>query len=84
MKYSPTNDERGEKGLRVTSNYGRLDVDKRGWIACPRCGINHHMFRVRPDTTATNIPAYCKKCKTEVLLLHIEGETRALDARVQD
>lgn len=67
--------------MRVTSQYGKLDVDNRsGFVACPICG-NPRLTRVRQDTSATNLPAHCKRCKTE-FLLNIEGETRALDARV--
>lgn len=68
--------------MRVTSQCGRLDVDSRGFVTCPKCG-NPRLARVRRDTSADNFPAYCSRCKTEILL-HIEGKTRALDARVQN
>nr|DAV29997.1 MAG TPA: cysteine-rich protein [Caudoviricetes sp.] len=68
--------------MRVTSQYGKLDVDSRGFVTCPRCR-NPRFARVRRDTSADNFPAYCSRCKTEILL-HIECKTRAFNARVQD
>ncbi len=68
--------------MRVSSQYGKLDVNERGFVTCPRCG-NPRLARVRQDTAADNFPAYCSRCKTEIIL-HIECKTRAFNARVQD
>lgn len=35
------------------------------WICCPRCG-NDRMLRVGPDTTARNMPVYCKRCRQHI------------------
>lgn len=37
---------------------------KDGWIYCPIC---HHKTRtrIRPDTTAKNLPVWCPVCKNE-------------------
>lgn len=37
------------------------------WCKCPKCGYDHFM-KIRPDTIIRRYPAYCKKCKTEILI----------------
>ncbi len=37
------------------------------WFRCPRCGFER-FIKVRPDTRIRNFPAYCKKCKKEILI----------------
>ena len=37
------------------------------WIRCPRCGIER-FIKVRQDKRIRNFPAYCKKCKKEILI----------------
>lgn len=37
------------------------------WYTCPVCG-NPKMIMMRIDTGVQNLPAYCKKCKTESII----------------
>ena len=52
----------------------KLSVED-GWICCPSCG--KHMLRIEPETTATHLPAVCRRCK-RAFVLTIE---RGLSAR---
>ena len=57
----------------------RLDFDtipvRDGWVTCPLCGRNHHLLRVTPDTTAEDLPVYCKTCKREIKLQIARGQS---------
>jgi len=37
------------------------------WLRCPICG-NKTRLQIRNDTTLTNFPLYCPKCKQELLI----------------
>ena len=37
------------------------------WCKCPKCG-NPHFLKVLPNTKICNFPAYCKKCKNEIVI----------------
>ena len=37
------------------------------WHRCPKCG-NEHFIKARQDTRIVNFPAYCKKCKKEIII----------------
>lgn len=37
------------------------------WFKCPKCGYEHFL-KLRPDTRISKFPAYCKKCKNEILI----------------
>jgi len=43
-------------------------VTTEGWVHCPVCKQNKRLLRVLPDTTATCLPVYCKRCRREVVL----------------
>lgn len=45
-----------------------------GWVVCPVCRTNKKLLRVTQQTTARNLPVYCRCCKTEVIL-DIEGQS---------
>lgn len=49
------------------------------WRKCPKCG-NTHFIKVRPDTRIINFPAYCKRCKTE-LVITIEPRAEAVNSK---
>lgn len=53
--------------------YGKIPV-KDGWIACPRCKRNRRLHKIEPDTTARNLPVFCRDCKTEFLIDVEKGE----------
>ncbi|MCI6972345.1 MAG: cysteine-rich KTR domain-containing protein [Clostridiales bacterium] len=38
---------------------------KNGFLVCPNCRRNRHLQKIDPDTEATNLPVYCRDCKTE-------------------
>ncbi|RGF60635.1 conjugal transfer protein [Roseburia sp. AF34-16] len=48
------------------------------WYSCPRCG-NPHFMKLREDTKLRNFPAYCKKCKNEILIT-IEPLSRVINS----
>lgn len=37
------------------------------WLCCPKCG-GKTRDKIRVDTTMTNYPLYCPKCKKEILV----------------
>ena len=37
------------------------------WCKCPKCG-NPHFLKELPNTKICNFPAYCKKCKNEIVI----------------
>lgn len=49
--------------------------DKETWVACPLCKAPK-LIKLRPDTQIKNFPAYCKRCRREVVIT-IEPEPRA-------
>lgn len=54
------------------------DEMKITWYSCPRCG-NPHFMKLREDTKLRNFPAYCKKCKNEILIT-IEPLSRVINS----
>lgn len=45
---------------------GKLVV-RDGWVICPVCRKGK-LLKVRPDTTAQNLPCKCKRCGQESLV----------------
>ncbi len=41
-------------------------IDKEGWLLCTVC--KRRVLRLRPDTTAHNLPVYCKRCRRETIV----------------
>ncbi len=37
-----------------------------GYLICPRCRVNKKVCKITPDTTAHNMPVFCRKCKLEI------------------
>lgn len=35
------------------------------WLECPTCGMQK-LLRVAPDTEATALPVFCKRCHNEL------------------
>lgn len=66
--------------------FKEVDVmDKDEWLLCPFCK-GKTRTRIRPDTTLTNYPLFCPKCKHETLVnvkqLNM-SVIKALDASVR-
>jgi len=40
---------------------------KKGWGECPLCG-NPKMIKVKKNTELKEFPAYCKYCRTEIIV----------------
>lgn len=55
-----------------------VTVREGGWVVCPECQRrkaanpnwreNRSLMRIAPDTEATALPVYCRKCQTEIKL----------------
>lgn len=39
-----------------------------GWARCPICKTNKRLLRIAEETTARNLPVYCRICKNEIIL----------------
>lgn len=50
-------------------------VTKDGWITCPICKRNHRLMKTRSDTVGQNIIAYCRTCRSEVVLNIDKGQS---------
>ena len=37
------------------------------WMRCPKCG-NEHFIKVSKETRIYKFPAYCKRCKKEIVI----------------
>lgn len=52
--------------MQKQTETGKLVV-KDGWVICPVCGKGK-LLKLRPDTTAQNLPCKCKRCGQESLV----------------
>ena len=50
--------------------------DRTYWVKCPLCG-NEKFIKRRKDTVLIEYPAYCKKCKKEILI-NLEPRAEAM------
>ena len=66
--------ESEEKVLITTEKGDKLSI-KDGWITCPVCKRNHRLMRTRSDTVGRNIVAYCRTCRSEVVLNIDKGQS---------
>lgn len=53
--------------MQVNVQSGKMMV-KDGWLICPICHRNKRVMKIRPDTTAHRVVAYCRDCKNEIIL----------------
>ena len=58
-----------------TERHGATLSTKDGWITCPICRRNHRLMRIRDDTFGRNLVAYCRTCRSEVILNIDEGQS---------
>ena len=60
--------------MKRTEKFGKIVV-RDGWVTCPVCLRNKHLFRVNPDTEANALPVYCRDCKTEIIVNIARGQS---------
>lgn len=48
------------------------------WVKCPKCG-NPHFIKVSQETIIYKFPAYCKKCKKEIMIT-VEPRAEAVNS----
>lgn len=53
---------------------GKLLPVKEHWVACPECR-DKHLLKIRPETEAKCLQAYCRRCRREILLDIEKGES---------
>ena len=49
------------------------------WKKCPKCGYEH-FIKVSPETRIHKFPAYCKKCKKEIVI-NVEPRAEAVNSK---
>ncbi len=52
--------------MQINRKTATLSIED-GWVICPACH-RQRIQRVLPDTTAANLPVYCKRCHTESIV----------------
>ena len=62
------------KVLQGQQKSGKLTV-KDGWVACPVCRRNRRLIRIDPNTEATDLPVFCRDCKSEIILNIERGQS---------
>lgn len=48
-------------------------TEKGGFVRCPFCGSK--LIKTMPDTQAQHLPAWCRKCKREILIDIVCGQS---------
>ena len=51
----------------ILQTIGDTMPKKEEWLLCPVCG-SKTKTKIRPDTTLTNFPLFCPKCKHETVV----------------
>ena len=51
--------------MQEQTKRGIMLTVRDGWVACPTCRRNKRMMRIKPDTQARRVVAFCRDCKTE-------------------
>ena len=54
--------------LQMTHQRGKLLTVRDGYLICPNCRRNKRLMKINPDTQGHNVVAYCRDCKTEIIL----------------
>lgn len=47
---------------------------KDGFLQCPNCRVNRKVMRIDPQTTAQNLPCFCRSCKAEFRVDIVQGQ----------
>ena len=59
--------------MQSQTNRGKLLPTKGGFVCCPYC--SGKLQKISQRTTATGLPAYCRKCKREILIDIVRGQS---------
>lgn len=57
-----------------------IPTDEAGFVDCPYCGA-HKILKPRRNTTAENLPIFCRRCKREILVDIHQGQCRLSRSR---
>lgn len=60
--------------MQIPEKSDKLLTVKDGYLVCPVCRRNKRVLQIRPDTVAVNVIAYCRCCKTELLINIDKGQ----------
>lgn len=52
---------------------GTMLAVKDGYLRCPYCGASR-LQRIRPETQASQLQVYCRKCKRELIVDIAQGQ----------
>lgn len=52
--------------MQTQENSAIMLTVRNGFLICPTCGQNKHLIAIRPETTATNLELFCRKCRKTV------------------
>lgn len=50
------------------------------WMRCPKCG-NEHFIKVSKETRIYKFPAYCKRCKKEIVI-NVEPRAESVNSEM--
>lgn len=52
--------------LQSKTKRGTMLIVRDGYLICPRCQGTKKLCRIELDTTARNMPVFCRCCKLEI------------------
>ena len=52
--------------MTLPGNCGKILPKRGGFVCCPYCGGK--LQKISPATEAERLPAWCRKCKREILI----------------
>lgn len=56
------------------AQYGKILTVTDGYLVCPVCRRNKRVMQIRPDTSGERVVAYCRQCKSELIIDIHEGQ----------
>lgn len=54
--------------MQTEQQRDRMLAVRDSYLVCPRCRRNKRLMKINPDTVAHHVVAYCRDCKTEIIL----------------
>lgn len=52
--------------MQLQEKSGIILTVRNGYLICPVCEQNRHLIAVNPDTTATNLELFCRRCRKKI------------------